>query len=295
MKVVIIGANGFVGSSLIRYFKTTQNDLSIYTIERSFFEMSSLTDNADIQKLFDYIYYISEIDNQPTICINLLSASNVDFCEKNPTLSEFVNYSFPKELYARLIELSKIRVISFSSNAVYCGNKAPYTEDSEFSPVNYYGEHKALLDTFIRQELASVIIIRPTTLFGIPMEGNRSNPVYDLINKAKAGDEVKLVTDLLVNFGYVNDLCKAIGRLITDGDQRGEYNFGGPKTFSRYSLGLLIYEYFNAPIELINAAQMVDFKSSAMRPRDTSFECKRFDNRFGFRRTSVDTYLSLAS
>ena len=240
MKVILIGADGFVGSSLIRFFKTTPNDLSVYTIGRSFFGASSLTNSADIRKVFDYILNISEIDNQPTICINLLSASNVDFCEKNPPVSEFVNYTFPKELYARLMELSNIRIVSFSSNAVYCGTKPAYGEKSEFSPVNYYGQHKALLDTFIRQDLASVIIIRPTTLFGAPMEGNRSNPVHDLINKARAGDQVKLVTDLLVNFGYVNDLCKAIGRLIADGDQQGEYNFGGPKTFSRYSLGLLI-------------------------------------------------------
>lgn len=291
MKVVIIGSDGFVGQTLFEYFKNRNDHREVHCIGRSFFNNCSLSSDNDILQVFDKIKSVSTNSPGLVYCVNLLSASNVDFCEKNILESQYINYKFPKQLFSQLIDIDNVRIVSFSSNAVYGGKSAPYSESSAFNPVNSYGEQKALLDVFLREELSTGIILRPTTLFGYPLNNSRSNPVFDLIQKAKLREQVKLVTDLIVNFGYVMDLCKAIDRLILDSDKVGEYNFGGPKSYSRYELGLLIYKYFCNDTDLVTKASMKDFSNSTLRPLDTTFDCNRFDIRFGIERSPIEKFL----
>jgi|SaaInlStandDraft_1057018.scaffolds.fasta_scaffold27477_2 dTDP-4-dehydrorhamnose reductase len=291
MKVIIIGIDGFVGTSLEKYINKNFSNLSVYSIGKGFFKNNRMECLSDIADIISFIKRLTHKDDEPFICINCLSASNVDFCEKNPKVSCFVNEEFPRELFKRISDFSNARIFSFSSNAVYCGDNSLYSESSEFSPVNYYGQHKANLDEFIRLSDLPINIIRPTTLFGTPMLGNRSNPVYDLVLKAQSKDRVSLVSDLVVNIGYVDDLCEAICILINDQEIGGEYNFGGPERLSRYDLGVLIYRYYEVDLKFIKKVKMKDFSNFVMRPLDTSFDCKKFDTRFSISRTSVHTFL----
>ena len=291
MKVVIIGSDGFVGVSLIDYVKKQDYPVDIISIGKSFFTNSGLKDEQDISAIYDEIKSIAGLSKKPVYCVNLLSAANVDFCEANPDISRFVNFVFPKSLFRRLSNIENIRIISFSSNAVYGGKNAPYDELADFNPVNHYGDQKARLDDYVRNELDHCIIMRPTTLFGTPLLSCRSNPVFDLIGKARLKAKIKLVTDLTVNFGYVTDLCKAIIELIKENEETGEYNFGGPHSLSRFDLGNLIYEYYGAESTLIESCRLSDFNPTVNRPNDTTFVCDRFDNRFSFLRTSVKSYL----
>ena len=291
--IIIIGADGFVGASLTRHINSTLVDHRYVQLGKEFFPNGRLKGYDDIGLVYDQVIKIAENYQESVYCLNLMSAANVDFCEANKDISNFVNYTFPKELFSRLSHVRNIRLVSFSSNAVYGGDTPLYNERSAFSPVNTYGEQKARLDEFIRNDLAECIIFRPTTLFGTPPPGTRSNPVFDLILKAKQAQSVKLVRDLTVNFGYVEDMCNALLKLICDNESSGEYNFGGPNNLSRYKLGCEIYRFFGVNEKLLEPCLMDDFNPNVKRPLDTSFDCRRFDEKFNLKRTSILDYLAM--
>lgn len=291
MRLVILGAEGFVGATLQQKLREQERVTEVLCVSRDFFENNGLRTDRDTDRIFEAVKKISRNFSVPTTCVNLLSASNVDYCEKNPAVSEFINYKFPRDLFSRLAVCNEVRVISFSSNAVYGGDSAPYDESSPFNPCNVYGEHKAKLDSFLREKLPGTTIFRPTTLFGYPPAGSRSNPVYDLVCKSESNEQVRLVDDLSVNFGFVDDLTEALYEIIVQGEYGGEYNFGGPQSFSRYELGKVIYGYFGKSLDLIERCSLADFPDMAPRPRDTSFSCVAFDKRFTFPRTSVVDFL----
>lgn len=295
MRIVIIGSDGFVGVSLIDYIKKLKEKPEIVSIGKSFFTNSSLATMEDISAIYEAIKKTAELSDKPVYCVNLLSAANVDFCEANPELSCFVNFEFPRILFDCLSNIENIRIISFSSNAVYGGTNAPYDELSDFNPVNQYGDQKARLDDFVRSALKFGVIFRPTTLFGTPMHGCRSNPIFDLIGKAKQKQNVRLVTDLIVNFGFVTDLCEAIVQLIKEDEITGEYNFGGPQSLSRFELGKLIYKHYNVDVSLVESCLINDFNPKVMRPHDTTFDCARFEKRFSVKRTSINRYLNITT
>ena len=88
-------------------------------------------------------------------------------------------------------------------------------------------------------------------------------------------------------------MCNALLKLICDNESSGEYNFGGPNNLSRYKLGCEIYHFFGVNEKLLEPCLMDDFNPNVKRPLDTSFDCRRFDEKFNLKRTSILDYLAL--
>jgi dTDP-4-dehydrorhamnose reductase len=197
---------------------------------------------------------------------------DVDKCEVDKKSCEMQNYHFVEVLYKHLKNNNFKKLIHFSTNAVYDGDHAPYGENSNCFPVNFYGLVKLKADNFLlNQKDPRVMVVRPITMYGRAPSDGRANPVSMIIKKLQGGQNLKLVSDVLVNILYVEDLVRAIEKLITV-DFTGLINISANKVYSRYDLGLEIAKLIGAKKDLIESVTSTEFETVADRPLDTSFD-----------------------
>jgi len=276
MKIIILGFNSFVGSAISNYFNSVNGVELIYVgrkesrlhkvVKFKVVNDLALLDN-DVSSLIDGL----DLDGD-SILINCISMGDVDRCEIDKKDCDIQNYHFVKILYKHLKNNNFKKLIHFSTNAVYDGDNAPYREDSNCSPVNFYGCIKLKSDEFLLSKKdKKVMILRPITMYGRAPSDGRENPVSMIIKKLKAGKKIKLVNDVLVNILYVGDLVRAIEKLITV-DFTGLINISGDKVYSRYDLGLEVAKLIGAKKDLIESVSSTEFTTVANRPLDTSFD-----------------------
>ena len=119
MKILVIGAEGQVGTFLIRELAVTHqvSGTSMNGVEN--------LPRLDIRDVAATNKYISEMRPQHVILTAALT--NVDQCETEPTLAEAINVQGAENI-ARACQATDAGVTFFSSEYVFDGEAGPYSE-----------------------------------------------------------------------------------------------------------------------------------------------------------------------
>ena len=276
MKIVLLGYNSFVGNAISKYFKSVEGVELIHVGRQEsplhkVFKFEVVNNEEMLNNNISNLLIELNLDSE-CVLINCISMSDVDKCEMDKEACRVQNSLFVSLLYRNLKQYDFKKLIHLSSNAVYDGNNAPYNENSECQPINYYGKVKLEADRFLLDyDDSRVMVIRPITMYGRMINGGRHNPVSLIINSIKNKQPIKLVNDVTVNILYVGDLIKSIEKLISI-DFSGSINISGDEIYSRYSLGLKVAEILNSGLDLIEEVSSSEFKTVASRPLNTSFD-----------------------
>jgi len=83
-----------------------------------------------------------------SVLINCISMGDVDRSKIDKNSCKIQNYQFVATLYNHLKNTNFRKLIHLSTSMVYDGNNAPYDEDSNCIPVNFYGSTKLKADEF---------------------------------------------------------------------------------------------------------------------------------------------------
>lgn len=182
MKVVMIGASGFVGTRLIDLLKTDNNyELKNVDLLPSHF-FNDVTVIGDVRKQEDMDKELSGAD-----VVVLLAAQHRD--DVSPVSLYYDTNVGGMEVTLKAMEKNGVkRMIFFSSVAVYGLNKENPSEDHPKDPFNHYGKSKWQAEQVLQEWHSShsdwnINIIRPTVIFG---ERNRGN-VYNLLSQISSG------------------------------------------------------------------------------------------------------------
>ena len=178
-KITVIGGSGFVGTSLCRQLALKQQDFEIIDLKISnqFPEKCKIADVRDAETLRDTI--------TGDVVVNLAAVHRDDVRDK----SEYQRTNVDGTENVALICAEKgINKIVFTSTVAVYGFAKPDTDESGvIDPFNDYGRTKFEAEEKLRKWQAqgnvSLIIIRPTVIFG---EGNRGN-VFNLLNQIASG------------------------------------------------------------------------------------------------------------
>lgn len=217
-KITVIGGSGFVGTNLCRQLALKQQDFEIIDLKTSnqFPEKCKIADVRDVETLRDTI--------TGDVVVNLAAVHRDDVRDKTEYQRTNVDGA---ENVALVCDEKGIHKIVFTSTVAVYGFAEPGTDEGgAINPFNEYGrtkfEAEEKLRTWRKQGENSLIIVRPTVIFG---EGNRGN-VFNLLNQIASGKF------LMVGKGgnkksmvYIGNIVAFLETCIATDQKYGVYNY----------------------------------------------------------------------
>lgn len=251
-KVLLIGANGQLGSDIKKVF--TNVELILYT-----------RDNFDIEK--DSINKLSVYSNVEYI-INTTSYHKTDECEDFADKSYKINTSFVYEL-AKFSKENNIILFHISTDYVFGGEKnTPYLEEDSPNPLNIYGLSKYSGELAIQQYCKKYFIFRVSSLFGeMGASGKGGNFVETMINLAKKEVPINIISDQYMAPTHTLDIARAIYNFIENNiEDYGIYHCCNNGSCSWFDFTKKIFELakINYPI---GKTTYDNYKTKALRPK----------------------------
>lgn len=229
MKILLIGANGQLGSDLEKSLGARGHQ--VVPSRRSELDV---TDAAGAGKVLDSV--------RPDAVINTAAFHKVEECERNPTLAFEVNASAPMNLARACSRLGTL-FVHFSTDYVFDGaRQVPYRETDLPAPLNVYGASKLAGEHLIAANCERYFVIRTCGLYGIQgSSGKGGNFVETMLRKARAGEPIRVVSDQVLTPTFTEDLADAVGLLI-ETDNYGLYHASCEGWCSWYEFARTIFE-----------------------------------------------------
>ena len=280
MKTLLLtGASGFLGWNICRQVKSEWQIFG--TCHSHPVKIPGVRIiRADLSK-FNQVKGVFKEAN-PAAVIHTAAISNANFCQNNWQASYRINTEAAINIAGLCSDL-EIPCLFTSSDLVFDGISPPYTEADEPSPVNAYGEQKAMAETGMRKRCPSVVVCRMPLMFGDPGPAATSF-IQPLLHQMRSGVAVDLFTD-----EYRTPLSgtdAAAGLMIALDKMPGIIHLGGLERISRYEFGKLLARFFDIPDARLNPCSQRDVKMAAARPPDVSLDSENAEN-LGFRPDTI--------
>ena len=217
-KITVIGGSGFVGTNLCRQLSLKQQDFEIIDLKISnqFPEKCKIADVRDVETLRNTI--------TGDVIVNLAAVHRDDVRDK----SEYQRTNVAgAENVALVCEEKGIDKIVFTSTVAVYGFAEPGTDESgAINPFNEYGRTKFEAEEKFRAWHAngdkSLIIVRPTVIFG---EGNRGN-VFNLLNQIASGKFLMVGKgENKKSMAYIGNIVAFLEACIVTDQKYGLYNY----------------------------------------------------------------------
>jgi len=264
-KLLVTGASGFLGWNLCNEAKREWDVTGIFHSHPVQPEgvktvQLDLTDYKALKKLF--------IDLRPDAVIHTAAAASPNYCQEHPAESEAINIGASVNL-AGLCSENGIPYIFTSTDLVFNGLEAPYSEDDTTNPLNIYGEQKVFAEEKVLNEYPKTAVCRMPLMFG------PSSPAYQtffqqMVDALNEGNELKLFTDEYRTPASAGTAAK--GLLLAIEKFKGIVHLGGVERISRYHLGLLMMDVMGIGEAKLIQCKQKDIEMSAPRAPDLSLD-----------------------
>ena len=166
MKLLILGSNGLLGNTLTKYFFEKNNYETFGFLRDSsklkFFKKNYISRLIIIQDILDIIDLRRKIKElMPDVVINCIGQTNKISGQNFNNIERYINLNslFPFRLMEICVEV-KSRLIHFSSDCVFSGEKGFYSEKDNPDPKDIYGKSKLLGEL----ENENIITIRKSVI-----------------------------------------------------------------------------------------------------------------------------------
>jgi dTDP-4-dehydrorhamnose reductase len=198
---IVLGAGGQLGSELARLLGP---DSGVAHAE------ASVTDREAIDRLMR--------DRRPEIVFNCAAYNAVDRAETEVDLAFAVNGQGPANVAAACAACGA-RLVHFSTNFVFDGTlDRPSTESDAPAPLSVYGASKLEGEQRVLERLPGALVIRTSALFGDTGSAIKGGSFPErILERAKRGEPLAVVSDQKVNPTYTGDLAPAAIELAGSG------------------------------------------------------------------------------
>ena len=292
VKVLITGANGLVGQTLVRKFlimpefeflATSASECKVKGLNPDRFLQMDITNREAVVTVFDLF--------KPEVVIHCAAMTQVDPCEQNPELCDQVNITGVK-IVAKAAEQAGAKFICLSTDFVFDGLKGPYSEDDQPNPVSVYGWSK-LQGEFITHSLrVPWVIVRTILVYGVTQSMNRSNLVTWVRDSLSQHKPIRVVNDQFRMPTLVDDLADGIISII-ERNKVGIYHLSGPEMISIYDFALKIAKIFRLDDSLITPILSESLNQAGKRPVSTGFVLDKAMDELDFLPRNIDEGLVL--
>jgi len=203
MKVMVIGADGQLGTDLCLFLNT--KDMIPLTHEEI-----EVADMKSVKNAF--------LKYNPQLVINTAAFIRVDDCEDRIDFAYEVNALGAKNVAVQC-EDHGAGLIHISSDYVFGGEQAnrsiPYTEFDLPAPLNIYGKSKLAGEQYVSNICRKHMIVRTSGLFGVNgAKSKNGNFIETMIRLGKEKTELKVVNDQVFSPTFTADLAQKIVEII---------------------------------------------------------------------------------
>ena len=262
MKVMIIGADGQLGSDLVRVFseKTdwhliplTIQDLDITNVEKSKWTIQTY---------------------HPDVIVNTAGYIQVDLCETHVEQAFQVN-AFAQKHMSEFCRTSQIKYCLFSTDYVFDGKKTiPYKESDPPRPMSMYGVSKLAGEQIVQYMMEQYLIVRVSGLYGTTSPiGKKGNFIEMILERAKKDETLRVVDDQILTPTFTLDVANQMVTLLSS-DETGIFHMTNQGSCSWYDFASQILKKCGLQNEILRA-KTGDFRELAHRPSFSVLENDR--------------------
>ncbi|MGI1939165.1 dTDP-4-dehydrorhamnose reductase [Shewanella oncorhynchi] len=284
MKMLLVGKNGQVGSSLVDQLNTL-TDITLLALDRV---QLDITDATKVDQL------VAEF--QPDIIINAAAYTAVDKAEQEQQLAYAINRDGPCNL-AVAAQKVDATIIHISTDYVFSGDKSDsYSETDDTQPQGEYGRSKLAGEKAVAAACAKHVILRTAWVFG--EHGN--NFVKTMLRLAKTRDSLGVVADQFGGPTYAGDIASAIvsiaKQIASNNPAYGIYHYSGFPQVSWHDFAQSIFTiaqnqgFLNQAIN-VNKISTQDYPTPVKRPANSRLNCDKINKTFGIQQSDWQTAL----
>lgn len=286
MKILVTGATGLLGSSLMKRAAAQQ---SIWGIARHTQGISSpgtlqAVDLLDRQKLESTIESI-----QPDLVIHTAAMTSVDQCEKDPEQAWSQNVTATEQLL-RAIRGQACRFIFISTDSVFDGRKGDYTEKDAVSPIHQYGRTKAAAEEKVLAARSDALVIR-TAFYGWNLLSHKKSLAEQILLSLHEKGCFYGFTDVFFSPILTDHLAQLIFELAAR-PEAGIDHLASSEGCSKWEFARRLAMMFELPAQWVSAIQQQEVPLASPRPKNVTLSVQKVTTLLGRPMPSVQEGLA---
>jgi dTDP-4-dehydrorhamnose reductase len=297
MKLLIIGTGGQLGEKIAEKALLESNE--VHGAYKSRKPTSMLHGNYLLDKTSR-----NEVDSlvsrvQPDVVIDTAALHNVDYCETHAEEAMLVNRDGARNL-ARASERVGAKFIFISTDFVFNGISAPYSEDARPDPQSVYAKSKLEGEKATLSENPNSAVCRPAVIYSwvapsVSASSSSGKPLNFgawLVSQLASRKQVKIVKDQITSPTLADDLAGAI-LAIAKSTSKGILHTAGATSVSRYEFSVKVAEKLDLDEKLIYPIFSSELKQVAKRPINSTLISNRMKKEIGYEMMPLGRALDL--
>ena len=265
-KLIVTGANGFVAGSVLAQ---AGEEWLVHAVSRGeplarHEQLHWHTCDPQVPAQLDQLFR----EVKPDAVIHTAALADIDFCQKHPELAREVNVELTRALASRCAAAG-CKFVLCSTDTIFDGEHAPYAEDAQPGPVNFYAETKVAAEQITVGLGAQAVVARLSLVVGLPVMGAGNSFLAKMIASWKAGQTIGATPREIRTPVDVITVGQALLELAA-GKQHGIFHLAGKDRLNRLEISHQIATRFGFPKDLVISQGVVPSPGRAARPRDVS-------------------------
>ena len=272
-KLLLTGATGYIGRRLL---PALARHWDVAAPSRAALD---LADPDSIRRAFDGI--------APRAVVHAGGMADPDACEREPDLAAKVNVAAVKTL-AGLCGASGARLVHFSTDLVFDGERGWYGEDDEARPAGVYATGKLESEAAALARASGAAVLRVSSCYGRPL-GGRPSFVDSLHKTLSRGEPVNGFVDQWRTSTAADQLPEVVAAILKDPDLDGVLHWGGSERLTRRDAARVFARVMGFDENLVRDARAADARFASPRPRDSSLDSSYLAAAIGLAPMSYET------
>ena len=158
------------------------------------------------------------------------------------------------------------RLVHTSTDVVFDGERAPYTEGDPTNPITPYGRAKAAAEEIVAGLCPTAAIVRTSLIYNLNPADPRTVWVVESVRQSQP---ITLFTDEIRCPVWLEQLAAALLELAA-GDEGGVWHLAGPQALSRYQFGERLVRAYG--LDPAGITPGLSRESGQLRPRDCTLD-----------------------